>query len=261
MESLRHNLDLLYELTKKELKVRYKSSVLGYLWSLLNPLAMTLVFYLAFRIVLKVRLTRSPWPFALFLIAGLFPWQWLANSLSKCTDVYVANAALVRRVAFRRALLPLAAVLNDLIHFLISLPVIVGFLLYAGGAPSWHWLYGLPAFLAAQLLLVYGLSLILAAVNVLFRDLTHLIQILLQMLFYLTPILYDMDAVAARGGTILALMKCNPAAGLMEGYRQLFLNGRFLPEMWALAAAHGLAAMTLGLIVHARLKWRLAEVI
>jgi len=137
---LRYNFDLLYELTKKELKVRYKSSVLGYFWSLLNPIAMAMIFYLAFKVVLNVRgrLTSTDWPFALFLITGLFPWQWFANSVSACTNVYVSNASLIRKVSFNRELLPLATVMNDLIHFVISIPVILAFLIVSGGWPSPH---------------------------------------------------------------------------------------------------------------------------
>ncbi len=259
MRSLRHNLDLLYELTKKELKVRYKSSVLGYLWSLLNPLAMATVFYLAFRIILRVNLTTSRWPFSLVLVTGLFPWQWFANSIGRTTDIYVANASLIRKVSFRRELLPLAGVLNDLLHFAVSVPVIVVFHAFCGGVPSWHLLYGLPALVAAQLLLTFGLALIVSSLNVLFRDLTHLVTILLQMLFYLTPILYDMGAVARFRPAAAALMKCNPLAPLIESYRQLLLEGRFEAGLWALAMAYGAAALALGALIHGRLKWKFAE--
>jgi len=259
--TLRYNLDLLYELTKKEIKARYKSSVLGYLWSLLNPLAMTMVFYVAFRVVLKIRLTESRWPFALFLITGLFPWQWFANSISVCSNVYIVNAALIRKVACRRELLPLATVLNDLFHFLASLLVILVFLVSAGGTPSYRLIYGLPAFILAQLLLTYGLSLLVSSLNLFFRDLTHLINVFLQMLFYLTPILYDMEKIAEKSPRLAAWMKCNPVAPLMEGYRQLLLEGRLRMDLLGLSMLYGLIVLTIGWWVHSRLKWKFAEMI
>lgn len=261
IRSLEHNLDLLYELTKKELKARYKSSVFGYLWSLLNPIAMATVFYLAFKIVLRVNLTDSNWPFALFLISGLFPWQWFSNSISSSTNIYVHNATLIRKVAFRRELLPLASVLNDLFHFLVSVPVILGYLIICGGVPSWHLLYGLPALIVAQLLLTYGLALIVSAGNLFFRDLSNLITIFLQMLFYLTPVLYDLQKVSKDHPQIVPLLKCNPVAPLMDAYRQLFLDGVFRLDLFALSMAYGVLALALGWFVHTKLKWKFAEIV
>jgi lipopolysaccharide transport system permease protein len=261
MTSLRYNLDLLYELTKKELRVRYKSSILGYFWSLLNPLAMAMVFFVAFRVVLKVSLTDSHWPFALFLIAGLFPWQWFSNSIGACTNVYVNNATLIRKVAFRRELLPLATVLNDMFHFLASIPVVLGLLIYCGGTPSWHLLYGLPALMFAQLLLTCGGGLLVSSLNLFFRDLRNVISILLQMLFYVTPVLYDLDKVAREHPAVLNYLKCNPVAPLMDAYRQLLLEGVFRADLFALSLMYGVSVFAIGWGVHAKLKWKFAEIV
>ena len=253
---LRYNLDLLYELTKKELKVRYKSSVLGYLWSVLNPLAMALVFYVGLGVILKVQ-GRAGRPYWLMLIGGLFPWQWFSNSVNASTHVYVANANLIRKVPFRRGLLPLATVLNDLLHFLASLPVIAVCLAIAHLAPSWAWLWGVPLLATAQLLLVYGVGLVVGGLNLFFRDLGNLVSILVQMLFYLSPVVYELKWIEqpALRRAILA----NPLTPLLEAWRGLLLDGRL---DWAAAAwslAGGAAVLAVGLLVHARLRDKLAE--
>jgi len=258
----RYQFDLVYELTKKELKVRYKSSVLGYLWSILNPLAMAGVFYVGLGLIIGVR-GDGRHPFWLALICGMFPWQWFSNSINACTNVYVGNANLIRKVAFRRELLPLATVLNDLIHFAVSIPVIVAFLLLAGDVhgPSAHWLYGVPLLMLAQLIMAYALGLIAGTLNVLFRDLSNLVAIFLTTLFYVTPIIYSIDhgPIAERIAPYRGLILANPAAALVAGWKSLFLDGRFDFAYWSLATMYALGAAAVAQIVHVRLRGSLTE--
>jgi len=256
----RYQFDLVYELTKKELKVRYKSSVLGYLWSILNPLALAGVFYVGLGLIVGVK-GDDRHPFWLTLICGMFPWQWFFNSVNACTNVYVGNANLIRKVAFRRELLPLATVLNDLIHFAVSIPVIVAFLLVAGGGPSAHWLYGVPLLMLAQLIMVYALGLIAGTLNVLFRDLSNLVAIFLTMLFYVTPIIYSLDhgPIAARIAPYRGWILLNPAAAVVAGWKALLLDGRFDAGYWAMAMVYALVALGVAQVVHARLRGSLTE--
>jgi len=118
--------DLIVALTQKELKVKYKRSFLGYLWSIANPLALALVFYVAFKVVMRIPIEN----YTLFLISGLFPWQWFSNSVSSSAMVFVGNASLIKKVNFPRESLVIATVLNDMLHFILSIPVIVIFLFF-----------------------------------------------------------------------------------------------------------------------------------
>jgi len=134
-------------------------------------------------------------------------------------------------------------------------------LLSCGGVPSWNLLYGLPALILAQLLLTYGLALVVSSVNLFFRDLGNLISVLLQMLFYLTPILYDLDKVSRERPAIVPYLKCNPVAPLMDAYRQLLLDGLFRADRFVLAILYGAAALAIGWLIHARLRWKFAEIV
>ena len=156
-KSLRYYVDLVTVLTHKELKVRYKSNVLGYLWSVANPLSLAVVFYLTFKVIMRINIEN----YVVFLIAGLFPWQWFSNSTSTAPMVLLANASLIKKVSFPRNLIPLVQVMQDMIHFLLSIPVIVLFMIFYKIPISWSWFYGIPILLVLQFTLNYGLSLFL----------------------------------------------------------------------------------------------------
>ncbi len=159
-----HYWDLVVVLTKKEIKVRYKNNVLGYLWSIANPLAFALVFYLAFKLVMKVQVEN----YALFLIAGLFPWQWFSNSVGVSPTIFLGNGSMIKKVNFPKGAVVLAIVLQDMIHFFLSLPVVVLFLFIYGSSPSWSWIYGVPLLILIQTLLTFGVALTLASINLFF---------------------------------------------------------------------------------------------
>ena len=125
-------IDLILVLTQKELKVRYKSSILGYLWSVAHPLAFAVVFYVAFKVIVKIPVEN----YALFLICGLFPWQWFANSVNAAPMIFLGNAPLIKKVNFPRNLIPFTLVLQDMVHFVLAIPVIILFLFFAGKIPG-----------------------------------------------------------------------------------------------------------------------------
>src|SRR4030043_2235766 len=131
-KGFQHYFDLITVLTQKEMKVRYKSSFLGYLWSIAHPLAFALVFFIAFKIVMRIAMEN----YTLFLIAGLFPWQWFSNSVNASPMAFLLNASLIKKVSLPRNILPLATVLQDMIHFLLAIPVIVLFLFIYHKSPA-----------------------------------------------------------------------------------------------------------------------------
>jgi len=248
----RHRLELVVALVGKEFRVRYRSSVLGVVWSLLNPVCFALVLYAAFRPVLHVPTDD----YVAFLLAGLFPWQWFANTVSSAPSVYLGNATLVKRTALPRLLLPLASTTNHLVHFVVALLVAVPALLLTGHRPAPVWIVGLPVLLLLQGAVCLGLALTLAALNVVLRDLEHLTQVLLNLTFFMTPTLYSEDLVPQGLRPLFAL---NPMYHLVPLWRHLMLEGRLDAAALGRAAVCAAAALTLGVLVHRRLEARLAE--
>lgn len=251
---MKHAIDIVRVLTQKELKVKYKSSVLGYFWSIGNPLAFGLVYFIAFKIVMKIQVEN----YTVFLISALFPWQWFGNSINSAPSVFISNTSLIKKVNFPRSLLPLTQVLLDMIHFILAIPVIVLFLLLYRVYPSITWLWGIPALLVVQLLMVYGLCLIVSSANLFFRDLERLTVIFTTLLFYFTPIIYPTSMVPREFQFILNL---NPLGVLMTSWRNLFLYGKIDVLLLLMSFGYALFTLLLGYLMYRKLSWRFAEIL
>jgi ABC-type polysaccharide/polyol phosphate export permease len=224
---LRHAIELLYLLTRRDLKLRYQDTVFGFFWTAAKPLLFGLVVWFAMRKVLQV---ETDVPYHLFLLSALLPWTLFQASLLFATPLFAYNGNLVKKVPFPAAVLPLATIANNTIHFALSLPVLVIFLLLSDRTPGWQWLIGVPLLLAIQLALMTGLALLLSALDVFFRDLEHLIEVVLNLLFYVTPILYPLSEVPQPYRDLLYL---NPLAPLIEAWRDLLVSNQ-LPgvDLW-----------------------------
>jgi len=253
-EKIQYYLDLIIVLTQKEIKVRYKSSFLGYLWSIGHPLALAFVFFLAFKIVMKVEIEN----YSLFLIAGLFPWQWFSNSVNSSPSVFLQNGSIIKKVNFPRNIIPLTIILQEMFHFLLSIPVIILFLFMYHKSPSFSWLYGLPILVSIQFLMIFGISLMISSANLFFRDLERLTSIFLTLLFYFTPIIYPETMVPQEYKTLINL---NPLAPLMVSWRKLFLNGTLEIFDVGISLVYALVALVLGYQVYRKLSWRFAEIL
>jgi lipopolysaccharide transport system permease protein len=251
---LRYYIDLILILTQKDLKVRYKSSILGYLWSVAHPLAFAVVFYVAFKVIVKIPVEN----YALFLICGLFPWQWFANSVNAAPMIFLGNAPLIKKVNFPRNILPLTIVLQDMIHFILAIPVVILFLFFSGKTPSLLWFVGIPTLIVAQLLLVYGTCLMIASLNLFFRDLERLTTIFMTVLFYVTPVFYPETMVPLR---FQGVLKLNPLVPLVINWRNLLLEGTLELENLLLSLCYGIVFLVLGFFVYRKLSWRFAEVL
>ncbi|MBZ0157016.1 MAG: ABC transporter permease [Alphaproteobacteria bacterium] len=246
--------DLIIVLTQKEMKVRYKNSVFGYFWSVGHPLALAFVYFVAFKVIMKIQMED----YSLFLIAGLFPWQWFATSVNASPVVFVGNASIIKKVNFPRSVIPLTTVLQDMIHFLLSIPVIVLFLFMYHKSPSLSWLYGIPLLLALQLLLTYGVSLAVSSVSLFFRDFERLINIFITFLFYFTPIFYPETMVPEE---YRHLLYANPLTPLMISWRELFLTGHLEAASLLATLFYGVIAFVGGYLVYKKLSWKFAEVL
>jgi len=247
-------LDIIIQLTQKELRVRYKHLSLGYLWSIANPLAFAFLYYVVFKQVMKVKIENFP----IFLICGMFPWQWFINSISVGSWTFLGNAPLIKKVNFPRNLLSLVIVFQDLIHFYISIPIIILFLFIFDITPSWTWFLGIPLLTIIQFMLTYGLNLFIATINLFFRDLERLIGILMTFLFYFTPVIYDLSMVPIEYRDLIVL---NPVAPLIICWRDLFMNGVINWNFMAYAFGWASIALVVGHLVYKKLSWRFAEIL
>ena len=253
-KSTRYYRDLITELLKKEIKVRYKNNILGYAWSILNPLAQAMVFFVAFQYILKIKIEN----YVLFLILGLFPWQWFLNSVIASSVSMISNANLIKKTIFPREYIVYAGVLNDMVHFVLSLPGLLLFLVVYQQPIHFPQILLFPALVVIQLFVTLGLALLVASVNVFFRDLERLVAILLNMLFYATPIIYAIGMIPAKLQFIIYL---NPLTLLIINYRNIFLYGDVHWKYFFLSAAYALGIFLFGYITFNRLKSRFAEVL
>lgn len=215
----KHSFELLFLLVKKEVNVRYKNSILGYLWALANPIVFATVYYFAFKVIMRVEMPN----YAVFLLTGMFPWIWMSNSLVHASASYRNNASLVKKVSIERAVLPLSNVVHEMFHFLFALPVLGIIIFLTGGEIYLSWLWQLPLMMLLQLAMLYPIALMLALTNVYVRDVEYLVGIGVSLLFFLTPIVYPVALVPER---FRVYLNWSPLADLIEGWRGVLLEGK-----------------------------------
>ena len=219
---------LLATLTSRELKARYRGSVLGYVWSLVNPLLLLAVYTFVFSRIFAPRSSNVS-PYGLFLATGVFPWLWLSASWVEGTSALSANAGLIRKASFPAELLPIVSVLANLAHFAFALPVIGGavwvfsFRGYdIGGWPA----LAAPLVALVQLPLVAGLALGFAALNAHFKDVKDILSNLLTLLFFMTPILYTLKDLEAHP-LVYQVVARNPFTPFISSYQESIFYGRW----------------------------------
>jgi len=251
LRELRRTWELLLLLTFRELKLRYQDTILGFVWSLIKPLLLGAVLYLALR-----RIARFDIPdYQLFLLSALFPWTWFSASVMLATPSFAHNGNLIKKVRFPRFVLPFSVVANNMVHFLLSIPILLVFILAAGGRPSPLWLVGIPLLTLVQLALLMGIVLLVASFDVFFRDLEHLTEVFLNLWFYVTPILYPLEWT----GRLKPLFLLNPMSPLIEAWRNLFIHNTLPgPELWV-SIAFVAAAAALGVGAFRRLEGGFAD--
>lgn len=225
---------VLWTLVKRDLRVRYARSVLGYLWTLIDPLAMALVYAFVFGVIYKTRGVSSSdgAPFVLFLVAGLLPWNWFNMSINESARALYSERLLVRSTNLPRELWVVRLVISKGIEFLMSLPILLGFIAYFrwGSSGDGHiilhpdkLLLWIPA-LALEFLLCVGMGLVMAPVTALVDDFVRLVRIGLRVLFYLTPIVYSTEILAHKAPWARHIQQFNPMTGINDMIRQFFLT-------------------------------------
>ncbi len=249
---------LVQSLVARDLKARYRGSVLGFLWSFLNPLLLLSIYTFVFTVVMPGARSTGPEPYALFLFCGILPWTWFSSSLLDSATVLITGANLIKKVLFPAEVLPIVSVLAGLVHFTFGLPILAAFLAYYRTPVHLPDLLWFPVIVAVQLLLTTGLALLVSALTVHFRDVRDLLQNLLTLWFFATPILYPLSFVPARYRPLIEL---NPFTHLAVAYQDtLFRPGPF--TAWPrLLAIGGVSAVIFlfGYFVFDRLRDTLAE--
>lgn len=265
---------LIQSLVARELKARYRGSVLGIFWSFGNPLLLLLVYSAVFKYFLPNRDVLQP--YALFLFCGLLPWTWFSSSLNESATVLVAGGNLIKKVLFPAEVLPIVSVLANMVHFLLGLPILGLFLLYyavvgpgllADGTPApaqigLHAaeLIWLPVVILVQLILTTGLALLLSALTVHFRDVRDILSNLLTFWFFATPIIYSWTSVEG----LKRWLNLNPFTHLAISYQEiLFYKENAFGHLWWLLAL-GVASVGVFLVgywVFDRLRDSFAEVV
>jgi lipopolysaccharide transport system permease protein len=214
-------------LIRRELKARYRGTVLGFLWSFVNPLILMALYVLVFSVYLRVDMPNYP----AFLLSGIFPWLWFSSSVNEATLAITSNGGLIRKVYLPSEVFPLVHLGSNMFHFVASLPILFGFLLWAGLTPSWSLLI-LPVIVGLQVLFTYGIALAVSALVVQFRDLLYIVPNLMTALFFMTPIFYPATMVPER---YRILLDVNPLSYLIMAYQDVLFFGR-VPSPARLAA-------------------------
>lgn len=215
---------VLATLVRRDLRVRYAQSVLGYVWTILDPLLMASVYFVVFTFIFKARVAEAP--YFLYLILGLLAWQWFNSAVLDCTLSLVREAKLVRSTNVPREVWVVRVVVAKAIEFLLSIPVVLGFTIYyliRGQAELDSQLVLIPLGMVLQFALLVGVGLLLAPINVLVTDTERVVRILLRFLFYLTPVLYGLNHVP---GVLRYLLEVNPMTGILELYRAGFFDAQ-----------------------------------
>lgn len=238
---------LIQSLVARDLKARYRGSVLGFFWSFVNPLMLLLIYNWVFTNLLPNTLEEVQ-PYALFMFCGLLPWTWFSTALTDAAGSLITGGNLIKKVLFPAEVLPIVAVLSSMVHFVLGLPILVGFMIWTGHFPDVGELHWFPVIVLVQLLFTLGLGLFLAALTVHFRDIRDLLSNFLTFWFFATPIIYYYkhfkSPVLGDAGSALEQylhwFNWNPFFHLAVSYQEvLFHHGPFGHKWWLLAMAGG----------------------
>lgn len=244
---------VLHTLVQRDLHVRYAGSALGYLWTILDPLAMAGIYFVVFTFIFKARHVGYQ-PYILFLVIGMLGWQWFSQSMTETARALLQEARLIRSTNLPRELWAVRIVVAKGIEYVLSLPVLVAFtvfyMIHGDVQVNWRLVY-LPVGIVIQFVLSTGIGLVLAPLTVLFTDMSRIVRIVLRMGFYATPIIYGLHAAPK---AVRDLLTFNPMSGVLELYRAGFFPHEMAWHAVAASAVISLLFLVVGAIVFRRLE-------
>lgn len=244
---------MIFSLVKKDLRGRYKGSVLGFLWTFINPLFQLIVYTVVFSFILKTNIER----YYLYLFVGLIPWIFFSSSITVGAASVVAQKDLIKKIYFPRMVIPISYVTSCFVNMLLCFIVIFAVIIFSGVGVNFLALLTLPVIMAVEYLLALGMALLASAVTVYFRDLEHILGIISMAWMYMTPIMYDKAIVPER---LLPVFNLNPMTHVIECYRDVLYHKQ-IPDLTSLLSAAGLGILFLfiGCIVFSKLQKHFAE--
>lgn len=244
--------EMIVMLVRREIRGRYKGSVLGFLWTFLNPLLQFAVYAIVFSVVMPNNIDK----YYIFLFVAFIPWFFLSTSIPVGSQCIMSQANLVQKIYFPRIVLPISVTLTGFVNMLLSELVVFAVLILSGVGLSRH-ILALPLVMLVQLMFVLGIVLILSSLTVYFRDLAHIMDIVVMAWFYMTPIVYAPEMIAEKFPLVLAL---NPMAGIISSYRDILYYQRWPQfDSLTLAVVSGVVTIVVGTVIFQRLQKGFAE--
>lgn len=211
--------ELFYILSWRDIKVRYKQTVIGAAWSIIRPLLTTIIFTIVFSRVAKLSAPGGA-PYAIMVFAGMLPWQFFANALSEASNSLIGNANLISKVYFPRLIIPASSIITSLVDFAISFLLLLGMLIFYQYVPDVK-IFLLPLFILLALTAAFGVGLYITALNVKYRDFRYIIPFIVQIGLYITPVGFSSSVVPAQWRLLYSL---NPMVGVVDGFRWCIIN-------------------------------------
>jgi len=248
--------ELLFILAMRDIKVRYKQTLVGAAWAILQPLLTMIVFTVLFSLLGRLP-ADSTLPYAVTLYCGLLPWQFFASAILHSSESLVANRSLVTRIYFPRVLIPMAPVLAALVDFCIAFVILIGLFCWYGIVPGWQVVF-LPVFISLAIMSAVSIGIWLSALNSLYRDLRHAIPFLVQLGFFISPVVYETHSLIPQ--RFQFLYSLNPMVGVLEGFRWALL-GKAEPPLLPMLISTGLILIlfTTGFVAFRRVESSLAD--
>jgi len=246
--------ELFYILSWRDIKVRYKQTVLGAAWSIIRPLLTTIVFTVVFNKIAKLQNPGNA-PYALMVFAGMLPWQFFSNALSESSNSLIGNANLITKVYFPRMIIPASSVITSMVDFAISFLILVAMCCWYQYLPSWHIIF-LPLFILIAFFCAFGVGLYLTAVNVKYRDFRYIIPFIIQFGLYITPVGFSSSVVGERWKFLYSL---NPMVGVIDGFRWCILGDSMSLSSLLISLTTTLLFLILGLFYFRKMEKTFAD--
>lgn len=250
--------ELIFFLTWRDLKVRYKQTILGVAWAIIQPLLTMVVFSFFFGNLAKVPSDGIPYP--LFSLAGLLPWQLFESSIRNASKSLVSNRNMITKIYFPRIVLPMSSVMACVVDFLVALPILIGLMIYYNYSPNIYVLL-IPYYLLLTIVTAFGVSLWFSSMDVLYRDIGYIVPFITQIWMFITPIAYGSGII--KNPTIQFIYNLNPMVGVVNGFRSAMLGqyAQFPVESMIFSALISLLILAGGLLYFRRMERQFADLI
>ena len=220
----------------------------------MNPLLTALIYFIAFKVIMRFKMDD----YSLYLLSALFPWLWFSSSISLCSGALTRNVSLIRKVIFPKHYLIVAGIIGQLLTLVCAIPILLGLVFYYDKTPSISWIVGIPMLIILQFLIIYGAALALSIINAYFRDMQYIIGVGLNLLFWMTPIIYPLEMIPEQYRGYLLL---NPVAYLILSWRELFLLNTINWHGILVSMVVAVIFLSVGSIIYKRLEKGLDEVL